>query len=602
MMNDIGKNIFINIVEVGKPPKKLKVSEWADNYRQLSSEASAESGKWRTSRAEYQRGIMDAFSDPDIHTVVWMSSAQVGKTEALLNIIGYFVDQDPSPMLLLQPTLDMAQAFSKDRVSPMTRDTKVLTSKIKDSKSKDSGNTILHKSFPGGHITMAGANSPASLASRPVRVVLCDEVDRYPPSAGSEGDPVNLAFKRSTTFWNKKQMLTSTPTIKGISRIEAAYENSDQRKFEVPCFDCGKVQVLKWANVTWDDDQPETAKYYCDHCGVGWDDSQRWRSVSLGKWKATEKANGIAGFWLNEIYSPWVKLSDMAKSFIEAKKSQHTLKTFVNTSLGETWEDDQGEQIEDNELLNRREDYKILPKEAVVLTCGVDTQDDRLEGEVKAWGIGNESWGVIPFRIEGKPSQAQVWKDLDDIINATYKRSDGVELRVSCTCIDSGGHFTDEVYKYCKKREVKRVFAIKGSNIAGKPIVSRPTTSNKMKVKLFTVGTDTAKELIFSRLQLEEFGEGYMHFNKSFDEEYFKMLTSEKLVTTFKKGRPVRVWKPTRPRNEALDYTVYNYAALAILNPNYKKIQENMLDSKEENKTTTKPIRKNKGGWLNGYR
>lgn len=595
--------IIEDCVQVVKPPKKLTVSEWSDEYRQLSSEASAESGKWRTSRAEYQRGIMDAFSDPKIHTVVWMSSAQVGKTEALLNIIGYFVDQDPSPMLLLQPTLDMAQAFSKDRLAPMTRDTKVLTHKIKDSKAKDSGNTILHKSFAGGHITMAGANSPASLASRPVRVVLCDEVDRYPASAGAEGDPVNLAFKRSTTFWNKKRMLTSTPTIKGVSRIEAAYEDSDQRKFEVPCPECNTYQVLKWSNVSWDDGSFDTAKYFCDSCGCGWDDSSRWRSVSKGRWVANAESNGVAGFWLNELYSPWVKLSDMAKSFSEAKKSQHTLKTFINTSLGETWEDDQGEKIEESFLMANREDYTTLPKEALIITCGVDTQDDRLEGEIKAWGDGNESWGVTPFRIEGKPSQKQVWDDLDNYINATYTRADGVELRVSCTCIDSGGHFTDEVYKYCKRREFKRVFAVKGSSIAGKPIVSRPTTSNKLKVKLFTVGTDTAKELIFSRLQLEDFGEGFMHFNKKYDEEYFKMLTSEKIVTTFKRGRPVRIWKPTRPRNEALDYTVYNLAALAILNPNYKKISENIKPTeKEKVQTVKKDIRPKKGGWANGWK
>ncbi len=596
--------IIADCVRVVKPPKKLTVSEWADNYRQLSSEASAESGKWRTSRAEYQRGIMNAFSDPNIHTVVWMSSAQVGKTEALLNIIGYFVDQDPSPMLLLQPTLDMAQAFSKDRLAPMTRDTKALTHKIRDSKAKDSGNTILHKSFPGGHITMAGANSPASLASRPVRVVLCDEVDRYPPSAGSEGDPVNLAFKRSTTFWNKKRMLTSTPTIKDVSRIEAAYEESDKRKFYVPCPECGEHQVLRWANVSWTDGKPETAKYYCEKCGTGWNDGERWRAVSAGEWKAEAKENGIAGFWLNEIYSPWVKLSEMAKNFIEAKKSPHTLKTFVNTSLGETWEEDQGEQIEDNVLMERREDYIQVPAAALVLTCGVDTQDDRLEGEIKAWGDGNESWGIKHFRIEGSPAQKEVWQDLENIITDTYKRMDGVEMKVSCTCIDSGGHFTDEVYKFCKKREFRRVFAIKGSSIAGKPIISRPSTSNKLGVKLFTVGTDTAKELIFSRLQLEDFGDGYMHFNKTYDEKYFQMLTSEKRVMTMKKGRPVMIWKPIRARNEALDYTVYNLAALNILNPNYSKIKDNLSAAKKEAapKAKNNKRKSNNGGWINKWK
>jgi len=514
------------------PPKRLTVSEWADEERVLSPEASAESGKWKTSRAEYQRGIMDAFTDPKVETIVWLSSAQVGKTELLLNVIGYFIDKDPSTILLLQPTLEMAQTFSKDRLAPMIRDTPSITEKVKDSKSKESGNTILHKTFTGGQITMAGANSPASLASRPIRVVLCDEVDRYPASAGAEGDPINLAFKRTTTFWNKKKVLVSTPTVKGVSRIERAFEESDQRRFYVPCPDCGESQVLKWSNVTWEDDKPETAKYNCEHCGTLWSDAQRWGAVKKGVWIAESTSRGVAGFALNEIYSSWVKLSDMAQNFIEAKKSPHTLKTFINTSLGETWEDE-GETIEDGALLEQCEDYSQIPKDALILTCGVDVQDDRLEGEIKAWGVGEESWGIKPFRIEGRPSQSQVWEDLDNIIFGTYKREDGVVLKVNCTCVDSGGHFTNEVYKYCKSREMRRVFAVKGSSVAGKPIISRPSTSNKLKTKLFIVGTDTAKELIYSRLQIEDFGAGFMHFNKNFDEEYFKQLTAEKITTSY---------------------------------------------------------------------
>lgn len=583
------------------PPKRLTVSEWADSERVLSPEASAESGRWNTSRAEYQRGIMDAFTDPKIETIVWLSSAQVGKTELLLNVIGYFIDKDPSTILLLQPTLEMAQTFSKDRLAPMIRDTPSITEKVKDSKSKESGNTILHKTFTGGQITMAGANSPASLASRPIRVVLCDEVDRYPASAGAEGDPINLAFKRTTTFWNKKKVLVSTPTVKGVSRIERAFEESDQRRFYVPCPDCNESQVLKWSNVTWEDGKPETARYNCDHCGSLWSDAQRWSVIKKGAWVAESESRGVAGFALNEIYSSWVKLEDMAQNFIEAKKSPHTLKTFINTSLGETWEDE-GDQIEDNVLLEQCEDYSQIPKEALVLTCGVDVQDDRLEGEIKAWGVGEESWGIKPFRIEGRPSQKQVWDDLDNIIFANYKREDGVILKVNCTCVDSGGHFTNDVYKYCKARELRRVFAIKGSSVAGKPIISRPSTSNKLKTKLFIVGTDTAKELIYSRLQIEEFGDGFMHFNKNFDEEYFKQLTAEKITTQYSKGFAKRVWVKTRPRNEALDITVYNLSALAILNPNFEKIKTNQNKPKEE-KQTNKPIRrKSRGGFVNGWK
>jgi phage terminase large subunit GpA-like protein len=376
-----------------KPPEKLTVSQWSDRHRVLSSEASSEAGKWDTSRAEYQRGIMDAFSDSTIHTVVFMSSAQVGKTSILENIIGYFISYDPSPILLLQPTLEMAQTFSKDRLSPMVRDTELLREKLSDFKAKSSGNTILHKTFTGGHITMAGANSPASLASRPIRVVLADEVDRYPMSAGEEGDPLSLAYKRTTTFWNKKRMAVSTPTVKGFSRIESAYNESDQRKFYVPCPHCETKQVLKWSHVQWDDGKPETAKYYCESCGAGWSDAERWNAVRYGEWLADNPTiKGVAGFWLNEIYSPWVKLSEMAKNFLEAKKSPHTLKTFVNTSLGETWEE-QGDGVEDDALLARRETYELIPNDGLILTCGVDIQDDRIEGEIKAWGEDEQSWG-----------------------------------------------------------------------------------------------------------------------------------------------------------------------------------------------------------------
>ncbi len=588
------------------PPPKLSVSQWADEYRHLSSEASAESGKWKTSRAEYQRGIMDAFSDPLIHTVVWMSSAQVGKTECLNNIVGYFIDQDPSPMLFLQPTLEMGQAWSKDRLAPMLRDSPALKGKVQDSKSRDSGNTILHKSFSGGHITIAGANSPASLASRPIRVVLMDEIDRYPMSAGTEGDPVNLATKRSTTFWNRKRMLTSTPTIKGISRIERAYEESDMRRYYVPCHACGHEQHLIFGNVKFDKDDATTAKYYCEKCGIGWSDAQRWNAVKKGKWIAHQTSHGVAGFHLNELYSPWVKLDDFVRNFLEAKKSKETLKTFVNTSLGETWEEE-GIQLDDNELIARREDYIKVPSDALVLVASADVQDDRIELEVKGFGDGEESWGIDYKIIYGDPSKAIVWKDLDDALLQTYENEDGYTMRIACTCIDSGGHFTNEVYKFTKNKESRRVYAVKGSSSSGAPLVNRGTRSNKANVKLFAVGTDTAKELIFARLKIEEFGAGYMHYSKRFDEEYFKQLTAEKITTKFIRGFPSRVWTKTRARNEALDLNVYALAALAILNPNWNALQANVIKKHEEETIPQMPIPqrikpvRQKGSWATRY-
>jgi len=326
-----------------RPPPELTISDWADQNRRLSSEASAEPGQWRTSRAEYQRGIMDAISDANVETVVIISAAQCGKTEAQLCAVGYHIDQDPAPIMVVMPTERDAETWSKDRFSPMARDTPCLTGKIADPKSRDGNNKILHKRFPGGHLTIVGANAPSGLASRPIRLLMCDEVDRYPFSAGAEGDPVNLAKKRTVTFWNRKIVLVSTPTNKDASRIETAYEESDQRQYHVPCPECGTEQVLVWPQVQWEKNadgthRPETAKYHCVHCDAAWRDEVRWAVVRKGHWQANEPFAGIAGFHLNEIYSPWVRLEAMVKAFLSARAGgDEAMKTFVNTSLGESW-------------------------------------------------------------------------------------------------------------------------------------------------------------------------------------------------------------------------------------------------------------------------
>ena len=584
--------------DVFRPKERMTISEWADRYRMLSSESSSEAGKWNTKRAEYQREIMDVFCDPTVHTVVMMTSSQIGKTEIVLNILGFYMHYEPAPILVVQPTLEMAQTFSKDRLAPMVRDTPALRKILPDFKSRSSGNTILAKQFPGGHVTIAGANSPASLASRPIKVVLADEVDRYPPSAGSEGDPLNLAFKRTTTFWDKKRIVVSTPTIKGLSRIEMAYEESDKRKYFVPCPHCGHEQVLRWSNVVWEKDDPSTATYACEECGGMLSDAQRWGAVSKGRWIAERETNGVAGFWLNEIYSPWVKLSEMVANFLEAKKSPHTLKTFVNTSLGETWEEDEGEGLEDLDFSKNISSYRKVPATAAVLVCGVDAQDDRLEGEIKAFGEGEESWGIKPFVIHGSPALDSTWQQLEDVIFDTYEHESGVKMNVLCTCIDSGGHFTDEVYRFCKRHAMRRVYAVKGSSQPGKPIVSRPTTSNKLNVKLFSIGTDTAKELIYARLKIEESSPGFYHWNKEYDEEYFAQLTAEKIVTRYHKGFAKREWVKTRPRNEALDINVYALAAVRILNPNYKAIKGSLGSRHDEKpKRAKRRMRRRSDDW-----
>lgn len=593
-----------------KPPPKLTVSEWADSNRKLSPESSAEVGAWHTSRAEYQREILDAVSDPSVESVTIMSCAQVGKTEILLNLIGYHIHQDPSPILLVQPTLDMAQTFSKDRLAPMLRDTPVLQGKVADPKARDSGNTTLKKNFFGGHITMCGANSPASLASRPIRVVLFDEVDRFPVSAGSEGDPIDLARKRSATFWNRKEVAVSTPTIRDSSRIEALFENTDKREYHVPCPDCGHHQVLRWANVHWSDDNPDTAYYACEECGGAWDDAARYRAIRAGEWRATAPFVGRAGFRLSGLCSPWTPLSSAVADFLQAKKLPETLRVWVNTYLGESWVDE-GERLDDFQIATHREDYTSdqLPKEVVFLTAGIDVQDDRLEMEVVGWGRDEESWSVEYKSFFGDPASAQVWADLDSYLTLQFTTEDGRELGIKAAAVDTGGHHTQAVYKFCKPRLGRRIFAIKGVGGEGKPIVGRPSTNNHIKCKLFPIGVDTAKETIYSRLKIKEIGPGYCHFPRHYDEEYFAMLTAEKVVKKYHRGFHRREWVKVRQRNEALDCRVYALAALSITGVNVNIIAQRSMKAKADGDDVGKSKPKIKrssprrqGGFVNGWR
>lgn len=587
------------------PPPDLTISEWADEFRRLSPEASAEPGRWITARAEYQRGMMDAISDPRIEQIVFMTGAQIGKTEIINNIVGYHIHQDPAPMLIVQPTLEMAKAWSQERLAPMLRDTEALSSLIADPRARDSGNTMLHKVFNGGHLSIAGANSPAGLASRPIRIVLCDEVDRYPVSAGSEGDPVSLAKKRATTFWNRKIILVSTPTEKGASRIEAAYQESDQRKYFVPCEDCGEEQFLKWAQVHWENGNPYSASYACEHCGSLWDDAARFRAIKKGRWVATsETSSKVAGFHLNGLYSPWTPLYEAVSDFINSKRDPMRLKTWVNTFLGETWEE-QGEQIDEIDLMERCENWgDQIPDEVLLITAGVDVQDDRLEVEIVGWGRGEESWSLAYETMYGDPSSAELWNRLDILLQKKFDHPRG-EMVIRSACVDSGGHYTQQVYNYARLRAGRRVFAIKGVGGEGRPIVGRPTKNNIGKINLFPVGTDTAKELVYARLKIAGEGDGYCHFPAGRSEEYFRMLTAEKKVTRYFKGRPRTEWAKIRTRNEALDCRVYATAAFAILNLNLEAVYsqaQNHVSSDKQEKPVRRPGLPMRSGFVNGYK
>jgi len=567
------------------PPPTLTVSQWADAERQLSAEASAEPGKWDTSRAEYQRGIMDSVSEAAITTVVFMSSAQVGKTEVLNNIVGFHVHHDPAPILVLLPTLDMASAWSKDRLAPMLRDTPALKGKVSDPKARASGNTKLHKSFVGGHITMAGANSPASLASRPIRIVLADEPDRYPASAGTEGDPVSLARKRTTTFWNRKIFLSSTPTVKGASRIEKAWEESDQRRYFVPCPECGTKQTLKWSQVRWTDGRADTAYYLCEApgCGAWWDDAARWNAVRYGEWRAGKPSNGIAGFHLNEMYSPWVQLAETVQGFLDAQGDPERMKVWTNTAMGELWEE-QGEAVDQHALqaraqargwINGADGARTAPAGVLIVTCGIDIQADRIEIERVGWGLLDESWSIEHHVIYGDLSTKAPWDELDDYLLTDTVTEDGRVLTVAAACIDSGGHSTDAVYAFTKDKGRRRIWAIKGSSQPGRPVWPKlASRKNKAKIPLFIIGTDTAKDSIYGRLRLTDPGPGFCHVPADRDGEWFEQLTSEIVVTRYVKGFPVRVWQPKpNTRQEALDCRVYAFTALRSMGISWGKVQ-----------------------------
>lgn len=544
-----------------------------------------------TDRAEYQRGIMNAISDASVETVVVKTSAQVGKTECILNTVGYHVDQDPSPVMVVMPTERDAETWSKDRFAPMARDTPCLHGKLSDPKSRDGSNKILHKKFAGGHLTIVGANAPSGLAMRPIRILLCDEVDRYPASAGAEGDPVNLARKRTVTFWNRKIVLVSTPTIKGVSRIDAAWEESDKRRFWVPCPDCGTHQVLRWEQVRWDKDKagshlPETAQYVCEECGGIWSDARRWASVREGEWRAENTLAGIAGFHLNEIYSPWVRLENMVRAFLSAKEQgAEGMKTFVNTSLGETWVET-GEAPDWQRLYDRRTAWKpdSVPAGGLFLTAGADVQKDRIEVDVWAWGRGLESWLVDHVVIEGGPGDAGAWSNLNQLLDRTWCHESGSALRIAKLAIDTG-YEAPAVYGWARSAGFAQVAPVKGvegfnrsSPVSGPTYVDTNHAGKRLRrgARLWTVAVSTFKAETYRFLRLERptdeeqeggavHSAGSIHLPTWIESEWLKQLVAEQLVTVrTKRGFARLEWQKLRERNEALDCRVYARAAAWI--------------------------------------
>lgn len=590
------------------PPPDLTVSEWSDEYRRLSPESSASPGRWRTSRTEYLREPMDMIGKPGVRRVTLMTSAQVGKSSFVENVVGYFMHKDPCPILHVSPTIESSEMFSKERLAPMLRDTPVLRKLVKDARSRDSGNTIRNKKFPGGTLALVGANAPSGLASRPIRVLVCDEVDRFERSAGTEGDPINLAVKRTTTYWNRVLVFVSTPGNAATSRIMKEYNDGDMRQRWCPCHACGALQVLKWSQVRWVDGDAETAIYECEHCEEKWDDLQRVNAVRAGSWIAQKPFNGNLSYHLSQLYSGFAPMSDGVRDFLDAKGDPELMKTWVNTFLGEVWQD-AGKRTEWSDLLAQREEYTdTVPAPVTILTAGVDVQDDRFEIEIVGWGDDHRSWSVEYHVIYGDLSTPEPWAALRLYLKQTWAHPQFGDMGLRMTCMDSGGHYTTSVYAFC--RSLPRVVPIKGVGGTGKPMVGRPSKNNLAGTQVFPLGVDTIKELVVSRLNSGPDEAGYCTFPATYGDDYFRGLTAEELRTRFVKGFKKLEWFKIRPRNEPFDNRVYATAALEMLSIDINaQRRASMRDyvKREVEKAMPRPKAprsesREKNDWVNGWK
>lgn len=624
---------FSSAIRTAIPADSLTVSQWAEVYRYVSAERSTRYGKWRNDLAPYLVEVMDAVGQPGVREVVFVKSSQIAGTEFLNNVLGFFMHADPSSILFVAENEDKGRAWSKECLSPMIRDTPALAAIVRHNRERDSGNTIEGKSFPGGHLAIAWATSPATLSSRPRRVVLMDERDAFLPTR--EGDPARLAEKRTTTYPDAVIVKVSTPRdrlelepgappdSRRYSPIELEYENSDQRKYFVPCPHCQTFQTLEWSRVKWDDD-PKGAYYVCvEGCVI--EHAEKAEMLARGEWRALAPFSGRAGFFINESYSPFVTWGEMAANFLEAKKSRATLKVFVNTSLAEGWEE-QDAAIQTDDLTARREEYEAeVPRGVLVVVAGVDVQGNRLEVEIVGYGLDEESWSLDYQIIAGDPAKPAVWDELKTLLTTPLFDEEGREHYVSAAAIDSGGHHTQEVYRFCRENAARRFYAVKGSSASGQPLAPRrPTLQGKPPVNLYRVGTETAKDTLAAHLRVEQPGPGFCHFPVWRDDSYFKQLRSEHPVTRYERGVSVRQWRKLKAsaRNEALDCRVYAMAALAILRPNLRAYQRRLdewharaEDAAREEATSTPPQqtprksgdttsarRGGGGGWVNGWR
>ena len=574
-----------------RPDPDLTVSEWADRHRMLSGRASAEPGRYRTVRTPYMREIMDRLSPGDpTQRIVFMKAAQVGATEAGNNWIGFAIHQAPGPMLAVQPTVELAKRNSRQRIDPLIDESPELRERVKPARSRDAGNTMLSKEFAGGILIMTGANSAVGLRSTPARYIFLDEVDAYPASADEEGDPVTLAEARSLTFAHRRKvLLVSTPTIRGLSRIEREFEASDQRRYFVPCPHCGHAQWLKFDRLRWQKGRPETAEYHCEGCDAAIAEHHKTAMLEGGEWRSTAVAADptTVGYHLSALYSPigWKSWAQIARDWLAAQGSDEMLRAARNTLLGETWVES-GEAPDWQRLADRRETYPAqIPERGLFLTAGADVQKDRIEVDIWAWGRGLESWLIDHIVIPGGPDDPACWEALTALLGRTWVHEHGAVMTLAKLAIDTG-YESAAVYAWARQQGTAQVAPVKGvegfnraTPVSGPTFVDATVNGRKLKrgARLWTVATATFKAEAYRHLRLETPSDeerangvlnppGTVHLPDWADSEWLKQLVAEQLVTIRnKRGYARQEWQKLRERNEALDTRVYARAAAWIL-------------------------------------
>lgn len=572
-----------------KPPPELEIDEWADKYRRVTTGETAKPGKWSYDRTPFIRAICRCLGKRSPYeNVVVMKGAQVGMSEVILNWLGWTIDLDPSPFLIVQPNVEpMGKRFSKQRLAPMIRETPCLRSKVRDNRSRDSDNTVLEKGYPGGRVVITGANSAAGLRQMPSGKIALDDLDEFDYDVDNQGDPVEQAIRRSSWFGRRRRILyISTPTLKDRSRIEGYFLQGDQRYCHLPCPDCGVFSPLKWADIVFTDNDPKTTRRRCPHCSREHGEQAKARMFPLYEWVASAPpVPKWASFHLSSLYAPlgaksWAQI---VESFIQAKRKPEKLKVWTNTDLGETYEEE-GSGVEFDELLARAEVYDAeVPAPVLVLYAGVDVQQDRLEAAI--WGVSDleELYAIDYLVLHGDPEKDDVWAELDEALSRKYVHASGVEMRISATGVDTG-YLAQKVYGVTTARAARHWYAVKGVGTGkdgqedGKPLVSAPQSRRygreRRPAKLFFVNTDQAKRTLYTRLHRVTEGEKWFHWPAApaFDEEYFRQLCSERLVTRFFRGRSTRIFVRHYARQEVLDTLVYAFAMLHLRPPNFEKL------------------------------